>query len=145
MQSLNLPSGSESSSRFPMSSGALRPQFAVVEDDSFMAQLVSDMLLSSVVGVEVFSGGAALLRSADLPHFKAFILDLSLPDIDGFEVMDALAARKIDAPIVLMSGHDSAILLAAKIYGTAIGLDVRGTLKKPFTQQDLFGVAQLAS
>ncbi len=42
-------------------------QFAIVEDDPFMAQLVSDMLSSGGVGSQIYGRGLDLLKSADLP------------------------------------------------------------------------------
>jgi DNA-binding response OmpR family regulator len=117
--------------------------FAIVEDDPFMAQLVSDMLTSSGVESQVFVLGADLLKCADLLNFKAVILDLSLPDIDGFEIMERIAAKYIGMSLVLMSGHDLATVRAAKIYGNGIGLTVRGALTKPFTKEELFAALGL--
>jgi hypothetical protein len=114
--------------------------FAVLDDEPLMAQLVSDMLGSVHVSVEVFSLGAELLQSANLLKFKSIILDLSLPDIDGFDLMDKLAQKCAGMPIVLISGHDDVILRAARIYGEARGLNMLATLGKPFTRGDLLSV-----
>jgi DNA-binding response OmpR family regulator len=115
-----------------------RSLFAIVEDEPFMAELVSDMLSSGDVNFEVFHCGSELLKSPNLQWFKAIILDLSLPDIDGFELMNTLAADAEGMSMVLMSGHDLAVLRAAKIYGNGIGLKVRSVLTKPFTKDQLF-------
>lgn len=111
---------------------------AVVEDDSFMAQLICEMLESGEIDVEVFPLGRDLLRQTDLPKYKTIILDLSLPDIDGFDQMDELASRHAGLSVLLMSGHSQATLAAAKLYGDGIGLNVIGTLQKPFSRDDLF-------
>ena len=116
----------------------VRPLFAIVEDEPFMAELVSDMLGGADVDVEVFSLGTALLKSPNLQWFTAIILDLSLPDICGFDLMDKLAADAEGMSMVLMSGHDLAVLRAAKIYGNGIGLKVRGVLSKPFSRDQIF-------
>jgi FixJ family two-component response regulator len=108
-----------------------------------MAQLVSDMLSSGGVDVELFMLGADLLKHSDLCKFKSIILDLSLPDIDGFELMDVLAAQSPGMSIVLMSGHALATVRAAKIYGNGIGLNVRSALTKPFTSDELFAALGL--
>jgi DNA-binding response OmpR family regulator len=118
-------------------------QFAIVEDDPFMAQLVGDMLTSSGVISKVFVRGADLLKSADLLNFKAIILDLSLPDIDGFDLMDRIATQYTGMSLVLMSGHDLATVRAAKIYGNGIGLQIRGALTKPFAKGELFAALGL--
>jgi CheY-like chemotaxis protein len=83
------------------------------------------------------------LKSPNLQWFKAVILDLSLPDIDGFELMNTLAADAEGMPMVLMSGHDLAVVRAAKIYGNGLGLRVRGALTKPFTRDQLFAALGL--
>jgi DNA-binding response OmpR family regulator len=118
-------------------------QYAIVEDERHMALVVSDMLASRGVAVEVFTRGADLLKSSRLMQFKAIILDLSLPDIDGFDLMDTLAASTIGLSIVVMSGRDASTLQAAQIYGTGIGLHVRGALAKPFAKEQLFAALGL--
>ena len=75
--------------------------------------------------------------------FKAVILDLSLPDLDGFGLMENLAATTIGMSIVLMSGHDLGTLRAAKIYGNGLGLKMRGALSKPFTRYELLAALGL--
>lgn len=110
---------------------------ALVEDDSFMADLVCDMLATFRVEVEVFSIGKDFLKSQNLSKFKIVILDLSLPDIDGFDIMEKLASEFIGMSIVLISGHDLAVVRAAKVLGNGLGLRVRGALTKPFTRDEL--------
>ena len=109
-----------------------------------MAQLVRDMLSHTGVDVETFSLGADLLKSPPLLHFKAVLLDLSLPDIDGFDLMDRFAALAFNAPIVLMSGHEAVVLRAAKTYGHGVGLPIVGALAKPFSQEALLAALGLA-
>jgi CheY-like chemotaxis protein len=126
-----------------MSTDAVLPLYAVVEDEPFMAEMVCDMLASRGLNVEVFHHGADFLRSANLRNFQAIVLDLSLPDIDGFVLMDKLVDQAVYASMVLMSGHDLAIVRAAKIYGNGIGLHVRAALTKPFTKEELFAALGL--
>ena len=126
-----------------MSAGLDRQRFAIVEDDPFMAELVSDMLSSSGGDIEVFALGKDLLMRSNLDEFQAIILDLSLPDIDGFDLMEILASEIIGMSIVLMSGHDLAVVRGAKIFGNGLGLKVRGALTKPFTKVELFAALGL--
>ena len=121
-----------------MTSTEFRSLYAIVDDEPSMAQLVSDMLSSANVDVETFSRGGDFLRCANLQKFRAVILDLSIPDIDGFELMAKLAANLVSMPILLMSGRDSATIDAAEIYGRGIGLTICGALTKPFTKDQLF-------
>jgi two-component system response regulator FixJ len=110
---------------------------AVVEDDPFMAELVRGFLSTAGFDVEFFPLGQSLLGCTHLLQFKVLLLDLSLPDIDGFELMEKLAARGVTMPVVLMSGHDLAVLNAAQMYGSGLGLNMRSTLTKPFTREEL--------
>ena len=128
-----------------MTSVVKRQLFAIVDDEPFMAQLVSDMLSYANVDVEVFPLGADFLQSPNLLKFKTIILDLSLPDIDGFDLMDKLAADTIGVSLLLISGHSSATINAARIYGRGIGLNMRGALVKPFTRDDLLSCLGLTA
>lgn len=120
-----------------MSSGADRARIAIVEDEPFMAELVRSMLAHLDLHVEVFGLGADLLKSPHLLQFQTVVLDLSLPDIDGFDLMDRLAALALPAALLLMSGHSQAALHASLIYGKGIGLQVKGILCKPFSGDEL--------
>jgi two-component system OmpR family response regulator len=122
-----------------------RPQFAIVEDEPYMAQLVSDMLLSGGADVEIFQLGSDLLKSVNLLNFRLIILDLSLPDIDGFDLMDKLASKYIGMSLVLASGHDQAVVRAATIYGNGLGLKICAGLTKPFSRDELFAAVGLPS
>ena len=118
--------------------------FAIVEDEPFMAKLVCEMLFELDARPQVFSGGMDLLKCADRFGFHTILLDLSLPDIDGFDLMEKLAAQSTGLPVLLMSGHDTAVLNAAQLYGNGLGLNVRGALSKPFTQTNLIAALGLA-
>jgi FixJ family two-component response regulator len=116
---------------------------AIVDDDPSMIKLVKLMLSTTGVRAESFTVGGELFKSPALKKFGSIVLDLSIQDTDGFRVMDQLAARNITVPIVLISGHDDAVLMAAKAYGNGIGLNLRGALSKPFSQQQLLGALDL--
>ena len=118
--------------------GRMTPlRVAIVEDEPFVATLVADMLASSPVAPTLFTLGADLLKSPELADFAVIILDLSLPDIDGFDLMDMLAPMQHKARILLMSGHSQAALRASRIYGNGIGLNVSGVICKPFSRDEL--------
>ncbi len=120
-----------------------RQKFAVVEDDPFMADVVGEMLSCGDIDVEIFALGAELFDSPNLMDFEAIVLDLTLPDMGGFDVMDKLADMSSSSSILVTSGHDPATLAAAKIYGRGIGLKVRGVLTKPFSRAELLAALGL--
>ena len=116
---------------------------AVVEDEPHMASLLSDMLASADIDVEVFHLAADFLKSTGLCEFRTVILDLSLPDIDGFDLMERIATMGLACSVVLISGHAPAALKAARLYGTALGLDVRAAFCKPFSRDELLMTIEL--
>ena len=119
-------------------------RLAIVEDDPDMARLVLDMVDCRRECISVFPLGVALLASPDLRAFTHLILDLSLPDIDGFELMEILAPRIPATPIVLITGHAHAIARAAELYACSIGLQISGVLVKPFSADMLNAALRIA-
>lgn len=92
----------------------------VIDDDegtrsSIRATLQADGC--DVVSIGDGTGGLAAARSAE-PDL--IILDLSLPDVDGYDVLRALReeGREVEAPVVLLSAQDD---LAAKVKGLELG------------------------
>ena len=119
------------------------PVYAIIEDEPLMAQLIRNGLKAVGMDAEVFMLGKRFLQCADQRRFKAILVDLSLPDIDGFELMDELAARPQSPPVVLISGHDPGVLLAASTYGKSMGLNIQATLTKPFANTELLAALAL--
>jgi FixJ family two-component response regulator len=55
--------------------------------------------------VRVCGAGAELFRHPDLARAKCLVLDDMMPHLDRIAVLDGLAARQIDIPVVLMTEH----------------------------------------
>jgi CheY-like chemotaxis protein len=111
---------------------------AIVEDDAMMGELVLQMLAHYGVSTQLFSGGFALLRSDALQCFQTIIMDLSLPDMDGFELIQKLAERGVpDAELVFMTGRGNATLESSRMVAEGLGMRVVGGLNKPFSHLEL--------
>jgi diguanylate cyclase (GGDEF)-like protein len=81
----------------------------LVEDDAATAELITHYLNGSGYRVEhVFKGGDALKRAQDIEPF-AVILDIMLPDKDGWQVLRELKASHItrDIPVIILSIIDN--------------------------------------
>ncbi len=103
----------------------------IIDDDARLAAMLSDYLSAAgFVVVRRFSGrdGLAALDSA---AFDAVILDVMLPDIDGFEVCRTIRTRA-QTPILMLTarGEDT-----DRIVGLEIGAD--DYLPKPFNPREL--------
>lgn len=114
------------------------PLVAIVEDDSMMGELVVQMLAHYGISTQLFTGGFALLRCAALQSFQTIIMDLSLPDMDGFELIQKLADRGVpDAELILMTGRGNATLESARMVAEGLDMRVVGALNKPFSHLEL--------
>jgi CheY-like chemotaxis protein len=116
-------------------SGGLR--VAIIEDESFMADLVQQMIEGPEVETDAFPFAKVFIDSPDAQKFDVLVLDLSLPDIDGFEFLELLATQTPSARVLLMSGHEDAVLRSAALYAKGLGFKVIGTLKKPFSRLEI--------
>lgn len=79
----------------------------IVDDDEAIRSGVSMLLTSYGYQVESFAGAHAFLERCDAPLPGSFmvILDLSMPEMNGLELQSALLQRRINVPIVFLSGE----------------------------------------
>jgi len=87
---------------------------------------------------EAGNGLEALALLDKLPAQPALlIVDLEMPAMDGPELLSALGARGMRAPIVLASSRERALINSVQDMGTALGLRILGALQKPLTLASL--------
>jgi len=104
----------------------------LVEDDSATAQSIEMMLRSESYVCDTTDMGEDGLEIGKLYDYDIIILDLVLPDIDGYEVLRKLRAAQVQTPILILSGLTG---LDDKIKGLGVGAD--DYLTKPFDRREL--------
>ena len=110
-----------------------RPLIAVVDDDERMCVAMRRMLCSTRLDVEMFTSGAAFLESLKSHQPDCVVLDIHMPEMDGFAVQARLMEAGIHLPIVIVTGDDS-----AETYERALaGGDVSACISKPVDGQAL--------
>ncbi|MBV8535617.1 MAG: response regulator transcription factor [Alphaproteobacteria bacterium] len=109
----------------------------VVEDDSATAKSIELMLKSEGFVCDTTSLGEDGLEIGKLYDYDIIILDLMLPDMDGYEVLKRLRAARIKTPILILSGLAE---LDNKIKGLGFGAD--DYLTKPFDKRELIARIQ---
>lgn len=109
----------------------------LVEDDSSMARSIELMLKGESYVVDVTDLGEDGLEIGKIYDYDIIILDLMLPDMDGYEVLKQLRAAKIETPILILSGLAE---LDNKIKGLGFGAD--DYLTKPFDKRELMARVQ---
>jgi two-component system cell cycle response regulator CtrA len=97
-----------------------------------MAQSIETMLKSEGYICDTTDMGEDGLEISKLYDYDIIILDLMLPDIDGYEVLRRMRAAKIDTPILILSGLSG---LDDKLKGLGFGAD--DYLTKPFDKREL--------
>lgn len=99
----------------------------IIEDDSDIAAIERDYLEISGYEVEICATGSDGMEKSLSGNFDLIILDIMLPEMDGFEVCKNIRG-KIDIPIMMLTARKSDI---DKIRGLGFGAD--DYIEKPFS------------
>lgn len=103
----------------------------IVEDERNMAELEKDYLQVNGFKIDIEETGRKALRKALKIEYDMVILDIMLPDIDGFEICKKIREKK-DIPILFVSAKTDDI---DKIRGLGLGAD--DYITKPFSPSEL--------
>jgi len=79
----------------------------VVEDEPKMAALVARALREEGHATDVAGRGEDALWMAQAAPYDAIVLDVMLPDIDGFEILRRLRFRKVWTPVLMLTARDA--------------------------------------
>jgi two-component system OmpR family response regulator len=104
----------------------------VVEDDIRMAAALRRGLRSDGLVVDVAGDGERALALARSTEFDAVVLDIMLPDHDGFETCRRLRAAGVWAPVIMLTARDA---VEDRVHGLDAGAD--DYLTKPFSLAEL--------
>ncbi len=104
----------------------------LVEDDASTAKSIELMLKAEDFVVDATDLGEDGLEIGKLYDYDIMILDLMLPDIDGYEVLRRLRAARVATPVLILSGLSET---EQKIKGLSTGAD--DYLTKPFDKREL--------
>ena len=104
----------------------------LVEDDRVVAESVEMMLRSEGYVCDVTDLGEDGLEIAKLYDYDIIILDVLLPDMDGYEVLKRLRGARVKTPTLILSGLSD---MDDKIKGLGVGAD--DYITKPFDKREL--------
>ena len=103
----------------------------IIDDDARLAAMVSDYLSAAGFVVDRSLTGREGLAALERTDFDAIILDVMLPDIDGFELCRTIRAR-VQTPILMLTARGDEM---DRIVGLELGAD--DYLPKPFSPREL--------
>ena len=79
------------------------PKVLVAEDEKALARALELKLTKAGFGVSIVADGNDALTALQKDHFDILLLDLMMPNKDGFAVMSEMKAMKIHIPVVVLS------------------------------------------
>jgi two-component system OmpR family response regulator len=104
----------------------------LVEDDLRMAAAVRRGLRAEGIVADIATSGLDALGMVRGRKFDAVVLDVMLPDVDGFETCRRLRAERMWAPIIMVTARDA---IEDRVRGLDQGAD--DYLTKPFSLAEL--------
>jgi two-component system, cell cycle response regulator CtrA len=109
----------------------------MVEDDVTAARGLAAMLKTGSMVADMADTGEEALELARLYDYDVILLDLGLPDMDGYEVIRRLRAARVETPVLILSGLSRP---QAKVKGFGMGAD--DYITKPYDAQELMARIQ---
>ena len=76
------------------------PAVFVVDDEKRMCESVKALLRPRGYEVTAFTSGELALRSIGKKNYDLFLLDICIPDLDGFSLMEHILNRLPDTPVI---------------------------------------------
>lgn len=83
-----------------------QPRIAVLDDEAQMLKALRRLLRTHGFIVEIYTSGNELLKAFAHQTADCLLLDLHMPEMTGFQVMEALTAREMRMPVIIITGHD---------------------------------------
>ena len=107
-------------------------QILIVEDEHSLSDAIAQLLRDQHYEVDCVYDGRSGLEYARAGHYDLIILDVMLPQMDGFEVVKTMRREKISTPVLILTAREN---ISDKITGLDCGAD--DYLAKPFNTEEL--------
>ena len=105
---------------------------AVVDDDMVIRTLIVTVFKSTGWQIDQYPDGKAFVDSLDEHSYDLVFLDLMMPEMNGFQVLQELRSRKVEVPVIIFSAlTKKETVMKAQEYG------VRTYLRKPLKPEKL--------
>lgn len=103
-----------------------RYNVAIVDDDLAILELMEDLLTSSEINISTYENGKLFVEDYAKVKFDIIFLDILMPIMNGFEVLDYLKANNNSIPVIILTAlSDRDSILKARQYG------IKSYLTKP--------------
>lgn len=99
----------------------------IVDDEESIRRSTGFMLRTSGFEVKTYGSGIEFVTQARAVDPGCILLDVRMPEMDGLEVQDALNARGVNLPVVVLTGHGDISIAVRAMRAGAVDF-----LEKPF-------------
>ncbi|MBI9107763.1 MAG: response regulator [Spirochaetales bacterium] len=107
-------------------------RIAVVDDDIVIQELVKTVLADTGWDLAIFNNGKEFVRDLASSTFDLVFLDLMMPEMNGFQVLQFMKQQKIDIPTIVFSA-----LTRKETVGKAMSFGVKSYIIKPLKPEAL--------
>lgn len=99
----------------------------IADDDEAVLTMLRKVIRSNGMNAETVASGDEVLAALDQRAYDLILLDINMPGLDGFEVVQRIRRKGLKVPIILISGRK-------EDYDTLYGLDIGADdyITKPF-------------
>jgi two-component system phosphate regulon response regulator OmpR len=111
----------------------------LVEDDAYIAVGLTQALSTHGMHVDVVHTGARVLRAVEAFRPQVVVLDVMLPDANGFDVYRELAAAWPELPVIFSTGHADELDVEAQ---APLRLPHVELLRKPYPTETLLAAIE---
>jgi len=118
----------------------MKKRILVIDDEQAVGELIRILLTRNGYDVSTAESGREGLRQVEALRPDLVITDITMPDMEGIELISILRKQHGDVPIIAMSGNvvGRSFLKVTEVLGAA------ATLNKPFSTQELIDVVKAA-
>lgn len=103
----------------------------IIEDTKTLAQTLADLVEEAGNTADIALDGNSGLEYARSNLYDAIVLDVMLPGMNGFEILNCIRSEKIKTPVMMLTARSD---LKDRIYGLDSGADYY--LTKPFETEE---------
>jgi two-component system response regulator FixJ len=111
----------------------------IVDDDAAVRSSLKFALEIEGLVVRLYTGPVALLADEDLPESGCLVIDYRMPGMDGLQLVEALKAREVALPVILITGRAN-----KQLRRFAASLGISYVLEKPLSDGALIESIRLA-
>jgi FixJ family two-component response regulator len=115
------------------------PLIAVLDDEPQMCKALSRLLKTHGYGVDTYGEPGMLIAACGSHLPDCLLLDLNMPHMNGFEVLEHLAAQQMHLPVIVFTGRDK-----PGYAERARALGARNYLLKPLAESQLLAAISAA-